>query len=1025
MSCDVKYDDIIFTIYKKSRISKDEYNIFIGKVDSKIEVILKKLEKRDSTITKDDQIKLKLAYPKYFTQWINIVKNKNINMKFINIKIHIDDNISDIRKKIFVYMSDIEKKNYILPENIELWLEKEDKSTELIGYYYENKNTSVKENFKPSIYESINLKLLETKMNYNDLKKNISENNILIYDLLNQDKYIKNIIYICDAKDDEKYFNKLKIKIKDSIINNYFKKYWLYVNLNYDISEIHKSFIIMKDYYDKELYINNLIQNSTVNNSIFGSCNIQTIYFKVADDINTQKEEVDLFQILDYLKDNQLNEKMPYIKYSEESFDNPFILISKKAILDGHLDKNILSEWLGLNEKDDLKKVNGLSLKRYSKDYNNKPKYYSVLLNKYGVLQITVSYLNENKASFSDVEYAIDDCSKFIDSINKNRIVKKINEKSKIQLPEFKYKDGNIITNKFTNIIFMIISIPLTLEVPLDFNKLYEFSKKFPYFIVDTPKNILKKDKPNKEETSLKIRYKRISGFVNMNDILLDIDKLKEKSIDNGLIIKILQKKYDRSIEEIKSYIIEWEKKYSSSKSTKISSEFKQGILITITNSKILVHGITKTYQISLIYKFFTTFLNLFINYDNYIKNKDFKKIFTGKNINENVEMLENSYEYNNNVVLNIEKINYTNYDIDEFYNNNESTNNNYYDEEELNNENKVNITQLTPKIEGLASLNDVGTDIVLKCDDAIPEKATCEDFCNDDYYFIRRLQLYDIKLFKPNKGIKGKYEKYTKSCQAKRQPVVLAFDPENDPRIKRESYTYAIKYSSDPNTFQRWYICPKIWCPYCEIPISENDVDKSTMKLRATKEKSRICKTVLCPYGNHLAYVKDKDTENEVYPGFISKSIHPNGLCLPCCFKKPKNKPKTIDYIRMKKCMGEENEYSDIKIKDSQIYILGKGVPIDTNRYGKLNLELERLLKTNLDTGYLGNKSGYLRKGITHLKNNSFLSAISDIISCDKKNINIDVKKLKSIILDKIDDNLFQSIYQGNLPNVFFDIDN
>ena len=125
-----------------------------------------------------------------------------------------------------------------------------------------------------------------------------------------------------------------------------------------------------------------------------------------------------------------------------------------------------------------------------------------------------------------------------------------------------------------------------------------------------------------------------------------------------------------------------------------------------------------------------------------------------------------------------------------------------------------------------------------------------------------------------------------------------------------------------------------------------------------------------------------------------------------------------------MKKCLGEENN-TDIKLKDSQIYILGKGVPIDKNRYGKLNLELEKLLKTNLETGYLGNKSGYLRKGIVHIKNNSFLSAISDIISCDKKNINMDVKKIKSIILSKLDNNIFKSIYEGNLPNIFFDIEN
>ena len=1023
MTCNIKYDDIIFAIHKKSRIGVDQYNVFIGKVSDKIEPILKKLEKR-SSINRDEVLLLKSTYPKYFMEWINVVKNK-IKIKFIYIKIYIDDSISDIRKKILLYMSDPETNDYILPENQEFWLEKTNKNTELIGYYYDNKSSDIEENFKPSIYEKIDANIGKTKIDYSNLKKNTSENNDLIYDILHRDNnYINNVIYLCDAKDDEKYFTLKKIHINDNIINNYFKKYWPFVNLNYDISEVKKSFILLQDYFEKENYISNLINTTNINTntSKFGSCNIQTIYFKVNDN-NKDKEEIDLFQILDYLKDNQLNEKMPFIKYSEETFDNPFVLISKEAINDGKLDKNTLKDWLGLDDKEEGRKINGLLLKRYSKDYDNKPKYYSVLLNKYGVLQITVSYLNENKATFEDVDYAMNDCKKFIEVVNKNRIVKKANEKSKIELPDFTYKDGVISTNKFTNIIFMILSIPLNLGIPLDFKKLYEFTKKFPYFIVEAPKNILKKDKnnkSNKEETSLKIRYKRISGFVNMNDILLDIDKLKEKGLENGIIAKLLQKKYEKSMDEIKSFIIEWERKYSSSsKSSKISPEFKQGILVTITNNKILIHGITKTYQIPLIYKFFTHFLDMFINYDNYLKDREFKRIFTGKIVNENNKIFQNTYEYNNNVKLNLNKMNYTNYDINEYYDGNEQLMLN------VQNENGTGNIMSEQKIIGMASLNDVGTDIVLKCDDAIPQKATCEDFCNDDYYFIRRLQLYDIKLFKPNKGIKGKYEKYTKSCQSKRQPAVLAFDPEKDPRIKRDSYTYAIKYSSDPNTFQRWYICPKIWCPYCEIPISENDIDKSTLKVRATKEKSRMCKTVVCPYGNHLAFVKDKEAENDIYPGFISKNIHPNGLCLPCCFKKPKNKPKTPDYIRMKKCMGENDEDLGVVVKDDQIYILGKGVPIERNRYGKLNVELDRLLKTNLDTGYLGTKSGYLRKGILQVKNNSFLSAISDIISCDKQNINMDVKKIKSVIISKLNQTLFESLYAGNLPNVFYTLDN
>jgi len=625
------------------------------------------------------------------------------------------------------------------------------------------------------------------------------------------------------------------------------------------------------------------------------------------------------------------------------------------------------------------------------------------------------------------MELIVKDCREMLENINKHKVVKKVGEKLKIDIPDLTYRNGIIKMNKNTKLRYMNVIIPTNYGRPLDFKKLTEFSKKFPYFIVEVPKNILKKDEnENKIENSIKIRYKRISGFVNMNDILFEIDKLKEKGLENGFIIKLLEKKYQKTIEEIKKYMIEWEKKYSSTKSKKISSEFKQGILITITESKILIHGITKIFQLPLLYKFCTTFMTLFINYDNFIKNSVFKKIFTGKNTINDKNVLENSYEYNEEIKLDLGKINYTYYDIEGYEEDEDGHNNNIdLENEEYNKKNKKAISLYSNEnVVGKASLDQVDPNIYLTCEDAVPEKGTCADFCNDEYYFIRRLQLYDLKLFKPNKGIKGKYEKYTRSCQSKRQPAVLPFDPEKDPRIKRESYSFAIKYSSDPDSFQRWYICPKIWCPYCEIPIAESDIDKSTIKVRMTKEQGSTCKTAICPYGDHLVFIKDKENEEHIYPGFASKDIHPQGLCLPCCFKKSQSDPKKSGYAKFKKCLGEENESSK-NVKEGQIYILGKGIPIEKNRYGKLNLELDRILKTNLETGYLGNKSGYLRKGIFHVKNNSFLSAISDIISCDKGNKSMDINKLKHILVEKLNETLFKSLHGGNLQNIFFNIEN
>lgn len=45
-------------------------------------------------------------------------------------------------------------------------------------------------------------------------------------------------------------------------------------------------------------------------------------------------------------------------------------------------------------------------------------------------------------------------------------------------------------------------------------------------------------------KNSLEVKYKRISGYANMNDIILEIDRLKQKyDKDTSIIIKTLEKK--------------------------------------------------------------------------------------------------------------------------------------------------------------------------------------------------------------------------------------------------------------------------------------------------------------------------------------------------------------------------------------------------------------------------------------------------------------------------------------------------
>lgn len=1012
MSCDIKYNDICFSIQKVSRNTKEHY-VFIGSTERNILNILKKLENRNK-ILKEEIIILKKHFKDYYNDWINIVKN-NIKINFISNKIYIDDSINEIRKKIFVYCSNPDKKNYILPENQELWIIQNNGKKEIIGYYYENSKSKEKDILEPHIIKDF-VKNNLLKFDYDNRKKNTSENSMLVYDLFEDFNISHKVIYFSDAKDEELFLRNKGIVINETIINKYFKKYWPYINLSYNIDEIKNNYFLLKDYYFKENYIFDLINNIEINPNIFGSCNILNAVLIVDKNINDDNDKfIDLFPVFDYLRENIIDNITPFIKYSDETLDYPFSIISKKAVDENRISKKLLFGWIGINIEENERKQNGIIIKRFLREYNNKPVYSTILINKKGNLEIKVSFEGIFNATFYDIINTIKDCKKIIEDINKNRLTKKKDELEKIELPDLEFNDGKVIFKNNTKIIFINVLIPLKLSKALDFKKLAEFSKKFPYFLSEFPKNTLKKDDNTKIETSIKFKYKRVSGFANMNDILLDIDILKQKyDKDPSIIIKSLEKKYQKSVDELKGYLLEWEKKYSSSKTLKVASQYKTGILVNITNSNILIYGITQVYQISLVYKFFVTFLNLFIDYDNFMKDKTFKEVFHSKNINS-VDY-QNSYEIDENVKLNLNQIYNLDYDLDE----------DYLLDEEYNTLNKI--IDKPPEIEtfnyeqvisGLASDSEIGTDVRLKCDDAIIEKDTCADFCNDEKYFLRRLQRYDNKLFRPKTSKKNLSSQYSKGCQQSyRQPIVLPYDPKTNTHIKRDSYSYSIKYSSEPELFNRWYICPKIWCPYCEIPISQADIDPKSIRTRTTKGDGGKCTIALCPNGDHQVFIRENDKKVFSFPGFLTKAHHPQGLCMPCCFLLSQDNPKSSSYQAFKKCIGDDIE--NISIKEGQIYILGKGVPIEKNRYGRLPIEISRILKTNLETGYLGYKSGYLRKGIKQDKNNYFLNAICDILSCDKNNISINVTKMKHLLVEKLDNVLFDSLHSGNLPNIF-----
>lgn len=179
-------------------------------------------------------------------------------------------------------------------------------------------------------------------------------------------------------------------------------------------------------------------------------------------------------------------------------------------------------------------------------------------------------------------------------------------------------------------------------------------------------------------------------------------------------------------------------------------------------------------------------------------------------------------------------------------------------------------------------------------CENPIKNKSTCKDPCDDKKYFLRRLQILDNKLYKYKVDENKKISQYSRSCQGDKQPVILDYNPDKRKDIKGESYTSALKHSSNPKELKRWYICPKIWCPICEIPIKEEDI--ALCFLSKKNKNGMMCKTAQCPYGDHKVMIR----ESNGYPGFLENK-NPDGKKLLCCFGKPQKKEVKSKVVKPK----------------------------------------------------------------------------------------------------------------------------
>ena len=174
-------------------------------------------------------------------------------------------------------------------------------------------------------------------------------------------------------------------------------------------------------------------------------------------------------------------------------------------------------------------------------------------------------------------------------------------------------------------------------------------------------------------------------------------------------------------------------------------------------------------------------------------------------------------------------------------------------------------------------------------------------------------------------------------------------------------------------------------------------------------------------------------DNGVHMYVGFLSRSITPNGYCLPCCFKKDPALSSNKDKQELlKKCMGnatdnkkevEIDEKEHNKILGEKLYILQDTNKIQEGRFGflpkyldfyfNLMLKKDKTIKHHYLTK---TKSGYFFKYGSKQDEFQFLNCISSIIG-------LSVNDIKKRIIDTLlndTDQIFTSLNNGDIRTQF-----
>lgn len=186
--------------------------------------------------------------------------------------------------------------------------------------------------------------------------------------------------------------------------------------------------------------------------------------------------------------------------------------------------------------------------------------------------------------------------------------------------------------------------------------------------------------------------------------------------------------------------------------------------------------------------------------------------------------------------------------------------------------ENKLNIIKpdsIPSDTESLLSLDSDGGRLSIGSDEQFGG-AIGKEY---NRYFSTLLKQADPNIF-------ALTENYARKCQVVdlRQPIAISKEQKEyiDKSIYNNSYDNAIEYGSNPDK-TNIYMCPRVWCPKSQVPLSKEQYDNGNGKCPLEDEEPMLLY-------KHATWYNDINRPH--YVGFLKERGY-NDVKLPCCFKR------------------------------------------------------------------------------------------------------------------------------------------